>query len=262
MTRGLRGRGAGVRRTGDDRRRRAGWSRSSLPHGTQEGRRRAGGIRASRIRCAGSASSARASWARRSPATAVLQAGVEVRLKDADLARVGRGLKAATDMLAARARAPADDAVRIRAAASDTFPGPAAFDGFGGADLVIEAVFEELAVKRQVIGEVERAVPRDDRHRHQHVDLPVHDIAAGAAASRARPRHALLLAGGEDAAARGDSHRRDQRRRDRHRGAVRSPDGEDGDRRCRLAGILGQPDPAAVPQRGGASCWRKACRSR
>ena len=60
--------------------------------------------------------------------------------------------------------------------------------------------------------------------------IPIADIAAEAGAARARARDALLLAGGEDAAARGDPHRRHRARGDRHRGAVRPAHGQDGDR--------------------------------
>ena len=111
--------------------------------------------------------------------TAVAQAGVEVRLKDADLAKVGRGLKAATDILTAdlsRRRMTTHEYARKRA----YLTGSGAFEGFGGTDIVIEAVFEELAVKRRVIAEIEGAVPSTTVIATNTSTLPVHDIALGA----------------------------------------------------------------------------------
>ena len=111
--------------------------------------------------------------------TAVLQAGVEVRMKDADLAKVGRGLKAATDIITAqldRRRMTRHEYVRKCAYLS----GSGDFEGFGGADIVVEAVFEELAVKRQVVADLEAAVPPGTVIATNTSTLPVHDIASGA----------------------------------------------------------------------------------
>lgn len=111
--------------------------------------------------------------------TAVLQAGVEVRLKDADLAKVGRGLKSATDILAgelSRRRMTAHEFARKRAYLS----GSGDYEGFGGTDIVIEAVFEELAVKREVIQDIEAAVPASTVIATNTSTLPVHDVAQGA----------------------------------------------------------------------------------
>src|SRR5437867_6425473 len=89
--------------------------------------------------------------------TAVAEAGVEARLKDADLARVGKGLKAATDLLRARlTRRRISRFAFVREAA--LLSGSAEWRGFASADLVIEAVFEDLAVKRQVMDEIEATV--------------------------------------------------------------------------------------------------------
>ena len=86
--------------------------------------------------------------------TAADQAGVQVRMKDADLPRVGKGLKAVADIIAEnvkRKRYPRLEAARRRALVS----GGVDFAGFRRADLVIEAVFEDLEVKRSVLREVE-----------------------------------------------------------------------------------------------------------
>ena len=111
--------------------------------------------------------------------TAVLQAGVEVRMKDADLAKVGRGLKAATDIVAAdmtRKRLTPFEYARKRA----YLTGTGDFEGFGGTDIVIEAVFEELAIKREVVQDIESAVPATTVIATNTSTLPVHDVASGA----------------------------------------------------------------------------------
>ncbi len=111
--------------------------------------------------------------------TAVLNAGVEVRLKDADLARVGLGLKTATDILAGqlkRRRMTRFEYQRKRA----YLTGTGDFSGFGDAELVIEAVFEDLAVKRQVFASIEEAVPPTTVIATNTSTIPIHEIAADA----------------------------------------------------------------------------------
>jgi 3-hydroxyacyl-CoA dehydrogenase / enoyl-CoA hydratase / 3-hydroxybutyryl-CoA epimerase len=91
-------------------------------------------------------------------ATAVSQAGVAVRLKDADLDRVGAGLKAAAVIVTDRVRRrriTRREGTRLLALIS----GGVDFAGFRRADLVIEAVFEDLAVKQQVLRDVEAVCP-------------------------------------------------------------------------------------------------------
>ena len=89
---------------------------------------------------------------------AALRAGVDVRLRDTDLARVSRGVLAARDVIAkARARRRIDRPEEARRAA--LVSGTTGYSGFGRRDLVIEAVFEDLDVKRAVLGEIEAVVP-------------------------------------------------------------------------------------------------------
>ena len=86
--------------------------------------------------------------------TAVAQAGVDVRIKDADLPRVAKGLAAAREILddrLKRRRITRYEHARLVALLS----GEDRYTGFGRAELVIEAVFEDLAVKQQVLREVE-----------------------------------------------------------------------------------------------------------
>lgn len=111
--------------------------------------------------------------------TAALVAGVEVRMKDSDLARVGRGLKLAIDVLAERLkrrRLTGWEFERQKALISGT----GRYDGFARTELVIEAVFEELGVKRQVLAEIEAAVPATTVIGTNTSTIPISDIAADA----------------------------------------------------------------------------------
>jgi 3-hydroxyacyl-CoA dehydrogenase / enoyl-CoA hydratase / 3-hydroxybutyryl-CoA epimerase len=88
--------------------------------------------------------------------TAVAQALVDVRMKDADLTRVAQGIRAAREILddpLKRRRVTKYEHARLVALLS----GGDSYAGFGRAELVIEAVFEDLAVKQQVLKEVEAA---------------------------------------------------------------------------------------------------------
>ena len=87
-------------------------------------------------------------------AIAADQAGVSVRMKDADLPRVGKGLKAVADVIKERVKRRSItrfDGARKLALVS----GGVDLAGFRAADVVIEAVFEDLTVKRTVLKEVE-----------------------------------------------------------------------------------------------------------
>ena len=82
---------------------------------------------------------------------------VPVVITDLDQVRVDSGVgyvHAEIDKQLSRGRISADAANRQKA----LITGSVAKDGFADADFVIEAVFEELAVKRQVFAEVEAAV--------------------------------------------------------------------------------------------------------
>jgi 3-hydroxyacyl-CoA dehydrogenase/enoyl-CoA hydratase/carnithine racemase len=83
---------------------------------------------------------------------------VPVLLTDLDQARVDAGVgyvHAEIDKQLSRGRISPDTASRHKALVT----GSVSKDGFADADLVIEAVFEDLAVKRQVLAEVEAVVP-------------------------------------------------------------------------------------------------------
>jgi 3-hydroxyacyl-CoA dehydrogenase/enoyl-CoA hydratase/3-hydroxybutyryl-CoA epimerase len=112
--------------------------------------------------------------------TAVLNVEVDTRLKDADLFRVGKGIRAAADILderLKRRRLTRPQHERLRALLS----GGDDYAGFARADLVIEAVFEELQLKRRILAEVEQRVRADAIFASNTSTIPIREIAAEAA---------------------------------------------------------------------------------
>lgn len=91
---------------------------------------------------------------------AVLRAGTDVRFRDRDLRSVGRGLRVARTALdeqLERRRLTTHEHRRLVSLLSGTD----GWDGFGLADLAIEAVYEDLELKRQIFREIEARI-RDD----------------------------------------------------------------------------------------------------
>ena len=90
-------------------------------------------------------------------ASIAVQHGSLVRLKDADHARVAKGYAAVRDVL--KERLTKKQITRIQY--SDYMAllgGTVDYSGFGNVDLVIEAVFEDLSIKHQVLRETEAAI--------------------------------------------------------------------------------------------------------
>jgi 3-hydroxyacyl-CoA dehydrogenase/enoyl-CoA hydratase/3-hydroxybutyryl-CoA epimerase len=111
--------------------------------------------------------------------TAVLNAEVDTRLKDTELARVGKGLACATRILSdrlERRRLTRPQYERLAALLS----GGVDYGGFSRADLVIEAVFEDLELKRRVLAEVESHTRPDAVFASNTSTLQIRAIAAGA----------------------------------------------------------------------------------
>lgn len=111
--------------------------------------------------------------------TAITNAGVDVRLRDADLPRVGRGIRAALDVAAGRLkrrRMTRFEFERVSALVS----GGVDYRGFETADLVIEAVFEDLAVKRTVLAEVQAVLPPHGIFASNTSTIPIAHIAEAA----------------------------------------------------------------------------------
>ncbi|WP_373068744.1 fatty acid oxidation complex subunit alpha FadJ [Gemmatimonas sp.] len=111
-------------------------------------------------------------------ATVAVQAGTMVRLKDSSLDRVAAGWRAVRDVLRERvkrrqiSRLQMDDTLSLVGGTID-------YSGFANADLVIEAVFEDLAVKHAVLREVQAVAPRAIFASNTST-IPIRDIAAAA----------------------------------------------------------------------------------
>ena len=87
-------------------------------------------------------------------ASVAVQQGTSVRLKDTDVARVGKGIAAVSEVLKERlkkkqlTRTQYDDQLSL-------VGGTTTYAGFGRAELVIEAVFEDVVLKHRVLRETE-----------------------------------------------------------------------------------------------------------
>ena len=107
------------------------------------------------------------------------RAGVEVRLGDRDGAALGNGLKYVRDILDERVKAnrssPGErDLTMARITATTSF------EGFAAVDLLIEAVFEDLDTKQQVLAEFEQHAGKFAIFGSNTSSLPIARIAARA----------------------------------------------------------------------------------
>jgi 3-hydroxyacyl-CoA dehydrogenase/enoyl-CoA hydratase/carnithine racemase len=103
---------------------------------------------------------------------------VPVLLRDVDDVLVSRGIEAIRDELAgaaARGRINQEKAVAL----ASLVGGSTGWEGFADCDFVIEAVFEELDVKRQVFGELEQVVSTDCVLATNTSSLSVTEMASG-----------------------------------------------------------------------------------
>ncbi len=109
-------------------------------------------------------------------ASIAAQQGTSVRLKDTDTARVGKGLAAVDAVLRERltrrqiSRHQFDDFMSLVGGATN-------YSGFGSADLVIEAVFEDVALKHRVLEEVEPAIGSTAIYASNTSTIPITRIA-------------------------------------------------------------------------------------
>ena len=113
-------------------------------------------------------------------ASVAIQQNTSVRLKDTDTARIGRGLASIRSVLQERltrrqiTRQQFDDYLSL-------VGGTTNYAGFESADLVIEAVFEELSLKQRVLQEVEPAIDSTAIYASNTSTIPISHIAAAAA---------------------------------------------------------------------------------
>ncbi len=108
------------------------------------------------------------------------QAGIAVRLKDKDDAGVGRGLKYVRELV--------DERVKRRAVTREEreqtlalVSGTTDYSGMKNAEIVVEAVFEDLAVKHAVLREVEAATNSACIFASNTSSLPITRIAEASA---------------------------------------------------------------------------------
>jgi 3-hydroxyacyl-CoA dehydrogenase / enoyl-CoA hydratase / 3-hydroxybutyryl-CoA epimerase len=103
-------------------------------------------------------------------------AGLTVRLRDVAPDGVARGLASIRKMVddgIARRRFPPREGNQILQRVSGTLD----YSGFANADLVIEAVFEDLEIKRNVVRELEAVLPQTAVIASNTSALPIHAIA-------------------------------------------------------------------------------------
>lgn len=112
-------------------------------------------------------------------AAVAVQQGTPVRLKDTDTARISKGLAAVSAVLRERLTKKQitplqyDDQLLLAG-------GTAEYTGFGRATLVIEAVFEDLALKQRVLREVEGLLAADAVYASNTSTIPIGSIAEAA----------------------------------------------------------------------------------
>ncbi len=103
--------------------------------------------------------------------------GYEVVLKDRDHPALSRGLKQCQDLFADLGKRRKSRPVDLKIAMSRIVP-TIDYQGFGRVPFVIEAVFEDLAVKQQVIRELEAHAPADLIFASNTSTLPIARLAA------------------------------------------------------------------------------------
>ena len=112
-------------------------------------------------------------------ASVAVQQATPVRLKDTDTARVARGIAAVSDVL--RSRLTKKQITRLQYEDQMSLVGGTIdYSGFGRAGLVIEAVFEDLALKHRVLREVEPVIAPTAVYASNTSTIPIGRIAEAA----------------------------------------------------------------------------------
>ncbi|MFB9846572.1 fatty acid oxidation complex subunit alpha FadJ [Oceanisphaera arctica] len=108
------------------------------------------------------------------------KAGLPVRIKDISHKGINQAMANAHGLLATRVKKKQlRDSEMQRQLARIT--GTLDYSGFERVDLVVEAVFEDLEIKRQMVAEVEANCPAHTIFATNTSSLPIHQIAEGAA---------------------------------------------------------------------------------
>lgn len=106
-----------------------------------------------------------------------VNAGLTVRIKEVDTAGVNHGLSHVDGEIRTRARKrrlSEFETDRLR----NRVTGTTSWVGFGTTDLMIEAVFEDLELKRRILAEAEAVIPNTAIFASNTSSLPIGDIAA------------------------------------------------------------------------------------
>lgn len=107
------------------------------------------------------------------------QGKASVRIKDISEKGIAQALKYSWDLLTQRV-SKRRLLARERAATMAKISGTLNYQGLETADLIIEAVFEDLALKRKMVSDVEKMTRKDVIFASNTSSLPIHQIAANA----------------------------------------------------------------------------------
>ena len=131
------------------------------------------------------------------------------------------------------------------------------YDGFEKADMVVEAVFEGMALKKQVFAELDRVCKPGAILASNTSTLNIDEIASTHIAAGIRHRHSFFQSGQRDAPARNRPREEDQQAGDRHMHAALEEDRKDRSAGRQLPRLCWQPNVRSVrarirfPGRGG-----------
>ena len=111
-------------------------------------------------------------------AGAASNVGIPVRMKDASNEALGRGLRYVRNTFEERRRRRSLTRLEVARRVDRVSP-TLNYTGFGRAELVIEAVFEDLELKRRVLAETEAATSEECVFASNTSSIPIGEIAAG-----------------------------------------------------------------------------------
>ncbi len=174
-------------------------------------------------------------------------AGIPVTLIETGEEQLKRGIGVMQknyEATAARGGIPAD----APAKRMGLINGMVGLENVKDADLVIEAVFETMAIKKEVFGKLDQYRQARRGARLQHLVSQHRRDRGGDQASAGRARHALLLAGQRHEAVRDRARRQDRAGRAGDRGRDRAQDRQGAGRGRRLRRLRRQPHAGAARQ--------------
>lgn len=107
------------------------------------------------------------------------RAGLPVRIKDIDHKGINQAMATAYGLLLPKVQKKAMSHTQMQMQLG-RMTGGIDYSGFGKVDLVVEAVFEDLAVKQQMVADIEATCPAHAIFATNTSSLPIHRIAARA----------------------------------------------------------------------------------